>query len=73
MALQITEAIAYSHSCLNPILYVFVGEKFRRHLVRLINRTPCSLCQVIKMYIPQDRRSSVYSQTTSVDEKSTGV
>ncbi|XP_008290977.1 C-C chemokine receptor type 4, partial [Stegastes partitus] len=31
-ALQITEVIAYSHSCLNPILYVFVGEKFRRQL-----------------------------------------
>ncbi|XP_015256025.1 PREDICTED: C-C chemokine receptor type 5-like isoform X1 [Cyprinodon variegatus] len=73
LALQITEAIAYSHSCLNPILYVFVGEKFRRHLVRLINRAPCSLCQVIKLYLPQDRAASVYSQTTSVDERNTGV
>ncbi|XP_043973878.1 C-C chemokine receptor type 5 isoform X2 [Gambusia affinis] len=73
LALQITEVIAYSHSCLNPILYVFVGEKFRRHLIRLINRAPCSLCQVIKMYIPQDRGASVYSQTTSVDERNTGV
>uniref|UniRef100_A0A8C7XP93 G-protein coupled receptors family 1 profile domain-containing protein n=1 Tax=Oryzias sinensis TaxID=183150 RepID=A0A8C7XP93_9TELE len=26
LALQVTEVIAYSHSCLNPILYVFVGE-----------------------------------------------
>ncbi|MED6236303.1 hypothetical protein ATANTOWER_007257 [Ataeniobius toweri] len=73
LALQITETIAYSHSCLNPILYVFVGEKFRRQLVRLINRAPCSLCQVIKLYIPQDRGTSVYSQTTSVDERNTGV
>ncbi|XP_071326497.1 C-C chemokine receptor type 5 [Trachinotus anak] len=74
LALQITEAIAYSHSCLNPVLYVFVGEKFRRHLVRLINRTPCRLCQVIKVYIPQDRiAGSVYSQTTSIDERSTAV
>ncbi|KAJ0000191.1 hypothetical protein NQD34_012033, partial [Periophthalmus magnuspinnatus] len=30
LALPITEAMSYSHSCLNPILYVFVGEKFRR-------------------------------------------
>ncbi|XP_021173215.2 C-C chemokine receptor type 5 isoform X1 [Fundulus heteroclitus] len=73
LALQITEAIAYSHSCLNPILYVFVGEKFRRQLVRLINRTPCSVCQVVKLYLPQSRRSSVYSQTTSVDERNTVV
>lgn len=74
LALQVTEAIAYSHSCLNPILYVFVGEKFRRHLLRLINRAPCRLCQVIKVLIPQDRiTGSVYSQTTSVDERSTAV
>ncbi|KAL3981133.1 toll-like receptor 2 [Sarotherodon galilaeus] len=74
LALQITEAIAYSHSCLNPILYVFVGEKFRRHLLRMINRSPCRLCQLVKVFIPQDRISaSVYSQTTSVDERSTAM
>ncbi|KAL4616934.1 C-C chemokine receptor type 4-like [Arapaima gigas] len=39
LSLQITEAVAYSHSCWNPILYVFVGEKFRKHLQNLINRT----------------------------------
>ncbi|KAM4632711.1 C-C chemokine receptor type 8-like [Polymixia lowei] len=73
-ALQATEAIAYFHSCLNPILYVFVGEKFRRHLLRLMNRVPCMLCQVIKTFIPQDRlNGSVYSQTTSVDERSTAM
>ncbi|XP_017265382.1 C-C chemokine receptor type 5 isoform X2 [Kryptolebias marmoratus] len=72
LSLQVTEAIAYSHSCLNPILYVFVGEKFRRHLLRLIKRSPCRLCQVIKLYIPQDRlATSVYSQTSSVDERTT--
>ncbi|XP_047196675.1 C-C chemokine receptor type 4 isoform X1 [Hippoglossus stenolepis] len=73
LTLEVTEAIAYAHSCLNPILYVFVGEKFRRHLVRLINRSPCRLCQVIKVHIPQDRSGSMYSQATSVDERSTAV
>ncbi|XP_033983724.1 C-C chemokine receptor type 5-like [Trematomus bernacchii] len=74
LALQVTEAIAYSHSCLNPILYVFVGEKFRRHLFRLINRAPCRLCKMVKVCIPQDRiTGSVYSQTTSLDERSTAV
>ncbi|XP_039660866.1 C-C chemokine receptor type 1-like [Perca fluviatilis] len=74
LALQVTEVIAYSHSCLNPILYVFVGEKFRRHLLRLINRAPCRLCQMVKACIPQDRiNGSVYSQTTSLGERSTAV
>uniref|UniRef100_A0A668AIW1 C-C motif chemokine receptor 8 n=1 Tax=Myripristis murdjan TaxID=586833 RepID=A0A668AIW1_9TELE len=74
-ALQVTEAIAYSHSCLNPILYVFVGQKFRKHLLRLMNRSPCRLCQIMKTLIPQDSRinGSVYSQTTSVDERSTAM
>nr|QZC92269.1 chemokine (C-C motif) receptor 8.1 [Sebastes schlegelii] len=73
LALQVTEAISYSHSCLNPILYVFVGEKFRRHLLRLMNRSPCKLCQMVKVFIPQDRNTSVYSHTSSLDERSTAV
>ncbi|XP_060937901.1 C-C chemokine receptor type 5 [Limanda limanda] len=73
LTLQVTEAIAYAHSCLNPILYVFVGEKFKRHLVRLIHTAPCWLCQVVKVHIPRDRRGSMHSQTTSVDERSTGL
>ncbi|XP_056300400.1 C-C chemokine receptor type 5 [Pseudoliparis swirei] len=74
LALQVTEAIAYSHSCLNPILYVFVGERFRRHLLRMMNRAPCRLCQVVTVCMPQDRNTaSVYSKTTSLDERSTAV
>lgn len=74
LSLEITECIAHSHSCLNPILYVFVGEKFRRHLFRMIYRTPCMICQVVKACLPQDRiHGSVYSQTTSLDERSTAV
>ncbi|XP_065102317.2 C-C chemokine receptor type 5-like isoform X2 [Paramisgurnus dabryanus] len=70
LSLQITEALAYSHSCLNPILYVFVGEKFRRHLFRLLNKTPISRLQFMKRYLTQ-ATGSVYSQTTSVDERHT--
>ncbi|XP_061919436.1 C-C chemokine receptor type 4-like [Entelurus aequoreus] len=73
-ALEITEVMAYFHSCLNPVLYVFVGEKFRRTLLRLIHRAPCALCQLVKMVIPQEHISrSIISQTTSLDERSTAV
>ncbi|XP_053477101.1 C-C chemokine receptor type 4-like [Ictalurus furcatus] len=41
LMLQATEAIAYSHCCLNPFLYVFMGKKFRRHLTKLLHQTPC--------------------------------
>ncbi|RXN05957.1 C-C chemokine receptor type 5-like protein [Labeo rohita] len=69
LSLQITEALAYSHSSLNPFLYVFVGEKFRRQLFRLLYRTPFSRLQFMKSYIIR-APGSVYSQTTSLDERS---
>ncbi|KAA0702942.1 C-C chemokine receptor type 5 [Triplophysa tibetana] len=36
LSLQITEAVSYLHSCLNPILFVSAGEKFRRCLFRSV-------------------------------------
>ncbi|KAG7335629.1 hypothetical protein KOW79_000322 [Hemibagrus wyckioides] len=68
LALQATEAIAYSHSCINPFLYVFVGEKFRRQLARLLRQTPCVHVQCVKSYMNQ-AAGSVQSRTTSVDER----
>ncbi|XP_065102567.2 C-C chemokine receptor type 5-like [Paramisgurnus dabryanus] len=68
LSLQITEALAYSHSCLNPILYVFVGEKFRRNLFRLLNKTPVIRLQFMKSCLTH-ATGSVYSQTPSVDER----
>ncbi|KAI5105649.1 C-C chemokine receptor type 5 [Silurus meridionalis] len=68
LLLQITEAVAYSHSCLNPFLYVLVGPKFRKHLARLLLQTPCSHVQCMKHCMTR-LAASVYSQTMSVDEK----
>ncbi|KAM4688999.1 chemokine XC receptor 1 [Discoglossus pictus] len=39
----ISEMLAISHCCLNPVLYAFVGIKFRRHLKHVLNRYyPCN-------------------------------
>ncbi|XP_003476931.2 C-C chemokine receptor type 1-like [Cavia porcellus] len=35
VALQVTQMIAYTHCCVNPVIYVFVGEKFRKYLRQL--------------------------------------
>ncbi|XP_053535494.1 C-C chemokine receptor type 1 isoform X2 [Ictalurus punctatus] len=51
LMLQVTEAIAYSHSCLNPFLYVFVGQKFRRNLAKLLLETPCVKLQCVNRYL----------------------
>ncbi|XP_044534836.1 C-C chemokine receptor type 9 [Gracilinanus agilis] len=38
---QVTQTIAFFHSCLNPVLYVFVGERFRRDLIKTLKKLGC--------------------------------
>lgn len=42
-ALLICRDFAFSHCCFNPVLYVFVGVKFRRHLKSLLRHS--GLCR----------------------------
>ncbi|XP_067843052.1 C-X-C chemokine receptor type 2-like [Heptranchias perlo] len=35
-ALSATQSLGFLHSCINPILYAFIGVKFRRNLVKLL-------------------------------------
>ncbi|XP_027033640.1 C-C chemokine receptor type 3-like isoform X2 [Tachysurus fulvidraco] len=72
MMLQVTEAIAYFHSCLNPFLYVFVGQRFRKQLTRLLHQTPCAQMWCVKSYMNR-ATSSVYSQSASVDARNGGA
>jgi hypothetical protein len=37
-AAQITESLALTHCCLNPILYAFVGTSFRQHMMKMGKR-----------------------------------
>nr|XP_024656567.1 C-C chemokine receptor type 2-like [Maylandia zebra] len=37
-AIKVTEALAYTHCCLNPIIYAFVGEKFMRRALQLLKK-----------------------------------
>ncbi|XP_016144958.1 atypical chemokine receptor 4-like [Sinocyclocheilus grahami] len=32
---QITESLALTHCCLNPVLYVFIGSSFKMHVLKL--------------------------------------
>ncbi|XP_040912230.1 atypical chemokine receptor 4 isoform X2 [Toxotes jaculatrix] len=37
-AAQVTESLALTHCCLNPIIYAFVGSSFRQHMVKVAKR-----------------------------------
>ncbi len=72
LSLQITEALAFSHTCINPILFVFVQEKYRRHLVSLLYKTPFGRLWFMNNY-PTQATGSVYSQNTNDERTSTVV
>lgn len=38
VAIQVTESVALFHSCLNPILYVFMGASFKSHLMKVVKK-----------------------------------
>ncbi|XP_072304973.1 C-X-C chemokine receptor type 2-like [Eucyclogobius newberryi] len=62
-ALGITNSLALLHSCINPFLYAFVGEKFRRKMKMLLQRK-----------MAQERMSvSKYSRSTSQTSEGNGT
>uniref|UniRef100_A0A8C7AHT6 C-C motif chemokine receptor 4 n=1 Tax=Neovison vison TaxID=452646 RepID=A0A8C7AHT6_NEOVI len=67
-AIQATETLAFVHCCLNPVIYFFLGEKFRKYIVQLFKtcRGPfirCQYCRLLQLYAP-DTPSSSYTQST---------
>ncbi|XP_012503362.1 PREDICTED: CX3C chemokine receptor 1 [Propithecus coquereli] len=44
LALGVTETVAFSHCCLNPLIYAFAGEKFRRYLYHLYGKCLAVFC-----------------------------
>ncbi|XP_023410583.1 CX3C chemokine receptor 1 [Loxodonta africana] len=60
LALSVTETIAFSHCCLNPLIYVFAGQKFRRHLYHLYRKYLAILCRhpvEVSFYPSESQRS----------------
>lgn len=62
-ALDVTNSLALFHSCINPVLYAFVGEKFRRNMAQLFQRR-----------VRQERLSaSKFSRSTSQTSEGNGT
>ncbi|XP_036411534.1 C-X-C chemokine receptor type 3-like isoform X1 [Megalops cyprinoides] len=60
ICLMATSTLGQLHCCLNPILYAFVGVKFRRHLLDLLRSMGCKLKSQVRS---ASRRSSVWSES----------
>ncbi|EHA98652.1 C-C chemokine receptor type 5 [Heterocephalus glaber] len=75
-AMQVTETLGMTHCCVNPIIYAFVGEKFRRYLSvffhKHVAKRFCKRCPVFQRDT-QERSSSVYTRSTGEPEVFTGL
>lgn len=58
VAKTLTQAVAHLHCCLNPLLYAFVGAKFRSHFRRIV----CDLCHLGRKSWGSRRFSRVTSE-----------
>ncbi|XP_037641973.1 C-X-C chemokine receptor type 3.1 isoform X1 [Sebastes umbrosus] len=60
----ITSSVGYLHCCLNPVLYAFVGVKFRRQLLDILRSLGCKLKISAKLQsVGTSRRSSFWSES----------
>ncbi|KAI7806959.1 C-C chemokine receptor type 5-like [Triplophysa rosa] len=66
LAMQWVETIAFSHCCLNPIIYGFVGEKFRRTVIKVVKEQFPMCFRQCATFSQQlsERRGSVFSRST---------
>ncbi|XP_067108918.1 C-C chemokine receptor type 9a [Osmerus mordax] len=62
MAGQMMKSLAYTHACLNPFLYAFVGVRFRRDVIKLL-RSYCCCWHTKLIKKGGHMRSSVMSDT----------
>ncbi|XP_041649627.1 C-X-C chemokine receptor type 3.1 [Cheilinus undulatus] len=63
-AMIVTSSLGYLHCCLNPILYAFVGVKFRRQLLDILRSLGCQLKTSAKFHsVSSSRRSSFWSES----------
>ncbi|XP_039596055.1 C-C chemokine receptor type 7 [Polypterus senegalus] len=64
IAEDITKSLAFLRCCLNPILYAFIGVKFRNDLVRLLKEIGCISQQQLFRYTScKQKRSSLAMDT----------
>ncbi|XP_068922689.1 C-X-C chemokine receptor type 5 [Petaurus breviceps papuanus] len=57
-AITTCEFLGLAHCCLNPVLYTFVGVKFRSDLIRLLGKLGCVGPAALHRFVPSWRKGS---------------
>ncbi|CAK6954386.1 C-C chemokine receptor type 5 [Scomber scombrus] len=68
LSITVTETIAMTHCCLNPIIYAFVGQKFMKRVVQLLRKwlPGIQLLSTADLSDSTFRKSSVMSRSSDV-------
>ncbi|XP_072185140.1 C-C chemokine receptor type 5-like isoform X1 [Excalfactoria chinensis] len=75
-AIQVTETISMIHCCINPVIYAFVGEKFRKYLYMFFRKhVAAHLCKKCPSLYREklERASSTFTASTAEHDISTGL
>ncbi|KAF1650180.1 C-X-C chemokine receptor type 6, partial [Eudyptes chrysocome] len=71
-AIIVTEALAHFHGCINPVLYFFMGVKFRRNLQKIIKNLRCVKWQVTakQWQTTEEEGSKTFTASNNADATS---
>uniref|UniRef100_K7EXE9 C-X-C motif chemokine receptor 5 n=2 Tax=Pelodiscus sinensis TaxID=13735 RepID=K7EXE9_PELSI len=58
MSIIVTEVLGFTHCCLNPVLYAFVGVKFRNDFFRILRDLGCISQETLQEILDVTRKSS---------------
>ncbi|XP_030908218.2 C-C chemokine receptor type 5-like [Melopsittacus undulatus] len=75
-AIQVTESLSMIHCCINPVIYAFVGEKFRKYLrVFFRKHAAAYLCRKCPALYHEnlERVTSTVTSSTAEHDISTGL
>ncbi|KAM8826828.1 C-C chemokine receptor type 1-like [Synchiropus picturatus] len=65
LSVVVTEALAFTHCCLNPFIYVFAGQKFRRRALAMVKNFDWGLIDMNSSRVQRlSRKSSISSRSS---------
>ncbi|NXF06099.1 CCR8 protein, partial [Smithornis capensis] len=68
LAIVLAEVLSFIHCCLNPVIYVFVGEKFKKHVHEAFRKSAyfLSICKGHSAFngYSQDKSSSLHTRSS---------